>query len=116
VIAHLVLFQPRPDLTVAERARFNSALTTALRSIPSIRRARVGSRLRHGAAYEGVMPVDFAFIGVLEFDDLAGLQAYLDHPAHTELGALFYTSNAAALAYDYDMPDGDPLSIIASWT
>ena len=50
------------------------------------------------------MPIDFAFIGLLEFDDLAGLQAYLDHPAHAELGTLFYTSNAAALAYDYDMP------------
>ena len=116
MIAHVVLYQPRPDLTVADRVRFNSALTTALRSIPSIRRARVGSRVRHGAAYEHVMPADFAFIGVLEFDDLAGLQAYLDHPAHAELGALFYTSNAAALAYDYDIPDGDPLSIIASWT
>lgn len=116
MIAHVVLYQPRPDLTAADRARFHEALTTALRAIPSIRRARLGSRVRHGAAYEAVMPIDFAFIGVLEFDDLAGLQAYLDHPAHAELGTLFYTSNAAALAYDYDLPDTDPLATIASWT
>ena len=116
MIAHLVLYQPRADLTAADRARFQDALATALRSIPSIRRARVGSRVRHGAAYEAVMPTDFSFIGLLEFDDLAGLRAYLDHPAHAELGTLFYTSNAAALAYDYDMPDADPTATIASWS
>jgi hypothetical protein len=115
MIAHVVLFQPRPDLTTADRARFHDALGTALRAIPSIRRARVGARVRHGAAYEAVMPTDFSFIGLLEFDDLAGLRAYLDHPAHAEVGTLFYTSNAAALAYDYDMSDGDPVTTIASW-
>jgi hypothetical protein len=47
---------------------------------------------------------------------VAGLQAYLDHPAHAELGDLFYTSNTAALAYDYDLPETDPLTTIASWT
>ena len=52
MIAHVVLYQPRPDLTAADRARLNDALTAALRAIPSIRRARVGSRVRHGAAYE----------------------------------------------------------------
>jgi hypothetical protein len=116
MIAHVVLYEPRPDLSPGDRARFHQALTTALRAIPSIRRARVGSRVRHGAAYESAMPTDFSFIGVLEFDDLAGLQAYLRHPAHAELGTLFYTANAAALAYDYDLPDADALETIASWT
>jgi hypothetical protein len=116
MIAHVVLYQPRPGLSAADRSRFHAALATALREIPSIRRARVGSRVRHGAAYEAVMPIDFEFIGILEFDHLAGLQAYLAHPAHAELGTLFYTSNAAALAYDYDVPDGDPVATIASWT
>ena len=115
MIAHVVLYQTRPGLSAADRAGFQAALTTALRDIPSIRRARVGSRVRHGAAYEALMPTDFEFVGILEFDDLAGLQAYLDHPAHAALGTLFYTSNAAALAYDYDVPDGDPLATIASW-
>jgi hypothetical protein len=116
MIAHVVLFQPRPDLTAADRARFHAALTTAIGAIPSIRRARVGTRVRHGAAYEAVMPIDFAFIGLFEFDDVAGLKAYLDHPAHAELGHLFYTSNTAALAYDYDLTETDPLTTIASWT
>jgi hypothetical protein len=116
MITHVVLYQPRPDLSAADRERFNTALCTALGAIPSIRRARVGRRVRHGAAYEAVMPLDFEFIGVLEFDDLAGLRSYLDHPAHAELGTLFYTCNAAALAYDYEVPDADPVETIAGWT
>jgi hypothetical protein len=116
MIAHVVLYQPRPDLGPSDRARFHAALTRALRDIPSIRRARVGSRVRHGAAYETLMPTDFEFVGIFEFDDVPGLQAYLSHPAHAELGSLFYTSNAAALAYDYDLPDGDPLATIANWS
>ena len=115
MIAHVVLYQPRPDLGAADRSRFHGALANALRAIPSIRRARVGSRVRHGAAYEKVMPADFEFIAVLEFDDFPGLQTYLDHPAHAELGSLFYTASAAALAYDYDVPDADPLVTLASW-
>jgi len=115
VIAHVVLFRPRPDLTAADRARFNIALTTAIRGIPSIRRARVGRRLRHGAAYEALMTADYEFIGVFEFDDVEGLRAYLAHPEHAELGSLFYTMNADALAYDYVVPDGDPTTTIANF-
>jgi stress responsive alpha/beta barrel protein len=115
MIVHLVLYQPRPDLSADDRQRFNAALTNALASIPTIRRARVGRRVRHGAAYEGVMPADFEYVGLLEFDDLAGLRSYLEHPAHAELGTLFYTCNAAALAYDYDIPDTDPIATIAKW-
>ena len=37
------------------------------------------------------------------FDDLAGLQAYLEHPQHEKLGALFYQALEAALVYDYDL-------------
>ena len=33
---------------------------------------------------------DFPFAAVIEFDDLAGLQAYLRHPTHEQLGELFY--------------------------
>ena len=44
-------------------------------------------RVRHGAAYELTSPaVDF--LAAIVFDDLDGLQAYLRHPAHQELGVL----------------------------
>ena len=34
---------------------------------------------------------------------IAGLQAYLRHPAHERLGELFYKLQEAALAYDYEV-------------
>jgi hypothetical protein len=80
-----------------------AALKAAAREIPDVRRFQVGRRVTHGAAYEKVMPQDFPFAAVIEFDDLAGLQAYLRHPTHERLAALFYVLQDAALAYDYDL-------------
>jgi hypothetical protein len=105
MVAHVVLLAPRPDLTPDQRDAFLRALERAAREIPSVRRARVGKRVLHGPAYEARMAVDFPFAAIFEFDDLAGLQAYLAHPAHEDLGARFYDSLSAALAYDYQMDD-----------
>src|SRR3990172_4199264 len=46
---------------------------------------RVGRRITHGAAYEATAPDSADFLVSIGFDDLAGLQAYLRHPAHEEL-------------------------------
>lgn len=80
-----------------------AALNAAAEQIPTVRRFHVGARVMHGAAYEALMPHDFPFAAVIEFDDLAGLQAYLRHPAHERLGELFYKLQEAALAYDYEV-------------
>lgn len=101
MVAHVVLYQPRPDLTGEERARLDAALSTAIDGIPSIRRVTIGQRTRLGTPYDSMMSVDYAYAAIFEFDDEAGLHAYLDHPAHRELGELFYTCSASALAYDY---------------
>jgi hypothetical protein len=103
MIAHIVLLAPRPDLTPEQRERVVAALERAAREIPSVRRVRVGQRVRHGQAYEEQAPADFAFCAIFEFDDLAGLRAYLRHPAHAELGARFHDSLTAGLACDYEL-------------
>ena len=79
-----------------------AALNAAASEIPTVRRFQVGARVTHGAAYEKLMPHDFPFAAIIEFDDLAGLQAYLQHPLHARLGQLFYELQEAALAYDYE--------------
>jgi len=79
------------------------ALSAAATNIPSVRRFHVGSRIRHGRPYEHLMEESYPFAAVIEFDDLAGLQAYLDHPRHEKLGALFYQLLDAGLVYDYEM-------------
>lgn len=103
MIAHIVLFRPRPDLSAEDRSALLTALDRAFRSIPSVRRVRVGVRRLHAARYEQEMREDLQIGAVLEFDDLAGLRAYLEHPAHQELGARFRQSAAAASIYDYEM-------------
>jgi hypothetical protein len=81
-------------------------LATALREIPSIRRARVGRRLTHGRPYEALMRVNYEYAALLEFDDLAGLQAYLQHPAHETLASRFFASFEEALMYDFELKEG----------
>jgi Stress responsive A/B Barrel Domain len=105
MIAHVVLLSPRSDLTPEQEERLIAGVERAAREIPSIQAVRVGRRIRHGQTYEEHMAADFGFCVIFEFEDLAGLQAYLQHPAHQDLGARFYDSMAAALAYDYEMGD-----------
>ena len=106
MIAHLVLLQPRPELTLADRERALAALRHAAASVPAVRRARLGRRVTHGRpGYEQMMQQPFEFALIVEVDDLAGLATYLDAPAHAALGHLFVTAASAALAYDYDLEE-----------
>lgn len=114
MIFHVVLFRPRPDLSAADRAGLVAAFETALQHIPSIRRFHVGRRLTHGAGYEALMPESLDYGAVIEFDDLAGLREYLEHPAHEALGAPFMRSLEASAIFDYQMQDGDQLRRLAS--
>ncbi len=103
MVVHVVLFRPKAGLSEADRQEMFDALQSAANGIPSVRRFHVGTRVTLGAAYERLMTQDFPFIAIVEFDDLAGLQAYLQHPQHEKLGALFYALQEAALAYDYEV-------------
>lgn len=102
MVSHVVLFRLRTDLGQADRRGFVEALETALRDIPSVRGFRFGRRVTVGAAYEQAAPA-LDFIAVIDFDDAAGLQAYLTHPAHAALGARFNASIDEGLVFDYDM-------------
>jgi hypothetical protein len=111
VILHLVLFTPRADLDDADRHQLVRALERALTEIAAVRRYHVGRRVRTGAAYDTLGP-DYEYCGVLEFDDRAGLAAYLAHPAHEELGRLFYVTSALAIAADFDATSTSPADIL----
>jgi hypothetical protein len=106
MIAHIVLFKPRADLSPQAGQQLAASFETALKQIPSIRRARVGRRITHGRVYEALMGVDYEYAAILEFDDEAGLKAYLEHPAHEQLGAQFFEAFEQALIYDFDFAEG----------
>jgi hypothetical protein len=70
-------------------------------NLPDVR-LRLGRRVKHGLpGYEQVMATDFEFALIVEVDDVDALKRYLQAPAHTALGELFYTATSSALAYDY---------------
>ena len=103
MIAHVVLFRLRGDVPLSERRALIDAYAVALRDIPSIRRARVGRRVLMGRAYEDMMRTDFPHAAILEFDDAAGVRAYLDHPAHQEISTRFFAALGETLVYDFEM-------------
>ena len=106
MISHVVLFRPKPDLSSAEREGLVAAFERAVREIPTVRAVRAGRRVTFGAGYEQQAPDIVDFLIVLDFDDLAGLQTYLQHPAHAELGDRFNQAFRSGLIYDFDLVSG----------
>ena len=106
MILHVVLFRPRPGLANDQRQALAKAFASAIDNISAIKRARIGRRRTHGRPYEQLMREDYTHVAILEFEDLAGLRAYLEHPAHTDLGSRFFDCFEQALMYDFDVQDG----------
>ena len=102
MISHVVLFRPKRTLTPAERETMVKVLRGAVEGIPQIRRFTIGRRiLLNRPGYETQMAEHYEYSAILEFDSEADLRAYLDHPAHDQLGKLLFTSAEAVLAYDF---------------
>ena len=113
MIAHIVLFSLRPDVSAEDGRALLDAWTTALKGIPVIRRAHVGRRVRIGRSYESLTRLDFPYIAVIEFDDAEGLRAYLDHPAHEAVATRLFGAIADTLIYDFEVtadPQGKDFS------
>lgn len=109
MLCHIVMFRPRPDLSRVDQDALAAAFQEAVTRVPSVRRFHIGRRVTHGRGYEEGMSEDMSFGVVIEFDDLPGLKAYLEHPAHQQLGARFMSSVAATYVYDFDMPKIDAI-------
>lgn len=106
MIAHVILWQPRPGLTAEQRNGVLAALTAAVNGAPTVRSCRIGHRVKHGLpGYEQAMRQDFEFAAIIEFENIDGLRQYLRHPAHESIGEQFTSAATAALAYDYDIVD-----------
>ena len=106
MVTHVVLLRPRAGLSADERAGLADALRAAIETIPSIRRTRIGRRVTFGRGYEQSMQTNYEFVALLDFDDLDGLRAYLDHPAHEALATRFFQVLDDALMYDYEVEEG----------
>jgi hypothetical protein len=111
MICHIVFFRPKSTLTDAERATLIDALRKAVEGIPSIKRTTIGKRiLLNRPGYETQMAEHYEYSAILEFDSEFDLRAYLDHPAHNNLGRLLFTMADAVLAYDFSETNLSELS------
>jgi hypothetical protein len=106
MILHIVLLEPRPDLTPDQVAGFLRALETASREIPSILDVRAGPVRDLGLGYEDRSEGRaFSHAAVFSFGSVDALKAYLIHPAHEALGAQFWQVAARTLIVDVDAVD-----------
>jgi Stress responsive A/B Barrel Domain len=115
MIAHIILFAPRSDLSPGQREEILTAFTQAAAAAPTVRHVRIGRRILHGVpGYQQLMRTDFEYAAIVEFDDVAGLEEYLRHPAHAAAGRHFTESAAASLAYDYALVPAGEAAPLAS--
>jgi hypothetical protein len=106
VIAHIVLLQPKPELTSSQRDEALATIRASAANLADVRRFRLGRRITHGLpGYEQLMPQTFEYALIVEVDDLDALKRYLLAPAHMALGGLFYSATSSALAYDYALEE-----------
>jgi stress responsive alpha/beta barrel protein len=103
MLTHLVLMTPRADLSIDDRRALVDAFDRAMREIPTVRAVRIGRRITHGAGYEPSTSGTADYMVAIDFDDVAGLQTYLGHPAHEELGVRFDQSRTSALVCDFEV-------------
>ncbi len=103
MIAHVVLFEPKSGATVAERDMFLNVIHVAVSEIATVRRSFVGLRQKVGAAYEQTIGDSaYSYASVVEFDDVAGLKVYLEHPLHVKVGQLFWQYCERTMILDVD--------------
>ena len=103
MISHVVLFRPKASLSAEERRTLIASLEHAVSGIPAIKRTTVGRRiLLNRPGYETQMAEHYEYSAILEFENESDLRAYLDHPAHVDLGRLLFTAAEAVLAYDFE--------------
>jgi Stress responsive A/B Barrel Domain len=115
MLTHIVLMKPVPDLPSDERGGLIAAFERAIAAIPTVRHVRVGRRVLHGAGYEGAAADTADYLIAIDFDDLSGLQTYLRHPAHEELGARFGLSLSSASVYDFEVGGMELLEGLADY-
>jgi hypothetical protein len=65
--------------------------------------------------YDREAPIEFEYVVIIEFDDRDGAVAYLRHPLHEALGALFYSTSDRAAAADFETVSGDVATALSGW-
>lgn len=113
VIAHIVLFKPKDDLT-AERTRlFAQQLRRTMCEIGSVARAHVGKRVEIDSGWPREFgDTAYEYSAVIEFADESGLVQYLRNPLHLELGRLFWENCESTVVMEVRSVDAKSEAVV----
>ena len=112
MIAHLVLFNPKPDVDASLLLSCAQLLGRLANEVPGIQRASVGRQVDIDAGYGRPFgEKTYKLVCLLEFDDKSSLVNYLNHELHKELGRLFWEISESAVVIETEMLDARTESI-----
>ena len=104
MIAHIVLFEPKSELSTDQRRQFLQSLRAAVSAIADVQQVRIGRTFSVGLMPQNNVGVStYSFAAVLDFADRDALERYLQHPSHEELRRLFWESCHATVIADAEM-------------
>lgn len=112
MISHIVLFEPKADLSDSDVRDFAQHLKAAMASVSSVRRATVGRRVEIQIGNRNFGDATYSFSAVVEFDDSKGLIEYLQHPLHVDLGRLFWQHCARTVVLEVESVDATTDEVI----
>lgn len=112
MIAHIVLFEPKPGITNDQKRSFAQLLRVCARDIPSVKRAIVGP-ISQNNTVDRLLIGDktYSFAAVFEFEDRGGLESYFTHESHRQLAALFWELCQATTFVDAQMADAKTVDL-----
>lgn len=107
MISHIVLFEPRENLSASDFLLFAQQLQVVIRNVPGIRRASIGRSVAIDSGQRRNFGDNtYSFSAVLDFDDAQDLIRYLNHPDHHALGKLFWEYCKATVVLEVEAIDG----------
>ncbi|MGB8644379.1 MAG: Dabb family protein [Anaerolineae bacterium] len=95
MLTHLVMVKFKSETPRAEIERIIAGLRSLPGRIPEIRRYELGEDIVHSER-----SFDFGLVG--QYDDLAALKRYQEHPDHAPLGAALRASAERMVAVDFE--------------
>jgi hypothetical protein len=95
MITHLLLWNYRPDVPAEERAAIEATLVALPAAVPLLASLTFGPVFRWRVR-------EYSHACVMQFADLAALDAYQVHPAHKAFAARFHPATAELVALDYE--------------
>jgi hypothetical protein len=106
MIAHIVLFEPKADLSQPQKLAFAQSVIETCRSIETVKRISLGRRVDVDPGYaRSLGDSTYKYAAVLEFESADGLVSYLNDPKHEVLGRLFWQYCERALISEVEWID-----------